>query len=186
MNDPWAQQQPNPWSQTETISKPDWMTQEIQDTLIANNMPVNQDGMLMLWQNTKAELDRVKEMEMERRKICVNFLVPTKQEGTTNVALGGDWNAKVVNKFNYKLDSDNDKVWAGLEQIEKLGNEGKFVADRLVSWTPNFLLSEYRQLQEDAEKGSIFAKQALEIITTFMTITDAAPTLEVAEKKRRK
>jgi hypothetical protein len=78
-------------------------------------------------------------------------------------------------------------VWAGLERIENLGNQGKFIAERLVSWHPSFLVTEYRQLQEDAEKeGSNFAKDALKIINEFLVITDAAPSLEIREPKKGK
>ena len=123
---------------------------------------------------------------MEWRKICAAFLVPAKTEGTNTVELGNDYKAKVNYKYNYKLANDNDVVWAGLERIEKLGNEGKFVAERLVSWSPSFLLTEYRQLQEDAEKGSEFAKAALKEINSFMTVSPASPTLEIIEPKKKK
>lgn len=180
--------QSNPWANQETIERPSWLTEDLEKALINNNLQLNQDGMLMLWQNAKDQLNHWKEREMEYRKVAAVMLVPAKTEGTTNVPLGNDWNAKVVNKYNYKLDSDNDKVWSGLDKLSLLDNEGKgkAIAERLVSWTPNFLLTEYRQLQEDAEKGDAFAKRALNTIAEFMTISDAAPTLEVAEKKKRK
>jgi hypothetical protein len=41
-------------------------------------------------------------------------------------------------------------------------------------------------LQEDAEKDSPFAKDALKIINEFLVITDAAPTLEIKEPKKGK
>jgi hypothetical protein len=182
MTDPWTQtieaQQPS--------AKPEWLTEEVQNSLIARKLPLTTDGMLMLWQFAKDRLAHFKECEMQYRKICAAFLVPSKTEGTTNVELGNGYQAKVQNKYNYKLDSDNDKIWAGLEKIGSLGNEGKFVAERLVSWSPNFLLTEYRQLQEDADKGSEFAKNALKEITAFMTISEAAPTLEIREPKVKK
>lgn len=173
----------NAW---EAPVRPSWLTTDIEQELIKWNCPINQDGMLLLWDKQKKALEHYKEKEMEYRKICAVLLVPAKTEGTTNVELGEGYKAKVVNKFNYTLDSDNDKVWAGLDKISNLGNEGKFVAERLVSWTPNFLLTEYRQLQEDAEKGSDFAKRALEVITEFMTIKEAAPTVEIKEPKVKK
>jgi hypothetical protein len=181
MNNPWDTMQPA----IEPI-KPSWLTDELTNALIVGGYTLDQDGMLLMWQHSQKALAQAKESEMEYRKICVNFLVPEKTEGMNNVELGGGFVAKAQIKFNYKLDSDNDKVWAGLTKIENLGNEGKFVAERLVSWTPNFLLTEYRQLQEDAEKGSQFAKDALKVINEFLVITDAAPTLEIREPKKKK
>lgn len=154
----------------------------------APSLQQERDALLMRWQDAKSKLAFWKDAEMELRKQCAAFLVPEKTEGTTNVELGNDYTAKVSIKYNYKLDSDNDKVWAGLDKLSLLDNEGKgkFVAERLVSWTPNFLLTEYRQLQEDAEKDDSFAKRALEVISEFMTITDAAPSLEIKEPKVKK
>ena len=172
----------DPWNDIEALqpsAKPEWLTEEIAAELKLRSKPINQDGMLMLWQNAKDNLDNWKDLEMQYRKICAAFLVPDKSEGTNTVELGNDFKAKVNFKYNYKLASDNDVVWDGLARIEKLGNEGKFVAERLVSWSPNFLLAEYRQLQEDKEKGSKFADDALKIINGMLTITEGAPTLEI-------
>lgn len=180
----------NPWSQSieaqQPSAKPEWLTEAIEQELANKGFPRDKDGMLLLWQRAKTRLNLYKELEMQYRKICAAFLVPAKTEGTTNVELGNGYQAKVKNKYNYKLDNDNDRVWSGLEKLGQLGNEGKSVADRLVSWTPNFLLTEYRQLQEDAEKGSQFAKKALKVVAEFMTITEAAPELEIKAPKEKK
>jgi len=180
MSDSWSA-----WQQP-AQEKPSWLTPEIEQTLTAKNYPVNQDGMLMLWKDAETNLKAVKELEMEYRKICVAFLVPAKTEGTTNVELGGGYIAKAVTKFNYKL-KDNDAVDKALDKIAKVGNQGAFIAERLVSWTPNFLKTEYTTLQEEAEKGSQDAKAILEIVNSEMlTITDAAPTLAIVEPKAKK
>lgn len=172
-----------PW----ITDKPEWLTPDIEQRLLFNGYSLDKDGMLMLWQKSKADLIDVKEHEMEYRKICAAFLVPEKTEGTTNVELGAGYVAKVVNKYNYKLDSDNDKVWAALEKIEAVGNQGKFIAERLVSWTPNFLKTEYTTLQDEAAKGSQDAKTILAIVDGEMiTITEAAPTLDIKEPKTKK
>jgi len=175
----------NPWA-TPAPEKLSWLTPDIAAALLAKNYPVNQDGMLMLWKDTEAALKQAKELEMEYRKICVAFLVPAKTEGTTNVELGGGYIAKAVTKFNYKL-KDNDAVDKALDKIAKVGNQGAFIAERLVSWTPNFLKTEYTTLQEEAEKGSQDAKAILEIVNSEMlVITDAAPSLEIKPPKAKK
>lgn len=180
MNNPWDNQQ------FEQPTKPEWLTDEVEKDLIFNNFPLTTDGLLMLHQKLKGLLDHFKEREMVYRKITVKAIVPNAHEGMNTVDLGNGYQAKAQIKYNYKLDSDNDKVWSSLDKIKALGNEGSFVADRLVSWTPNFLLTEYRQLQEDAEKGSQFAKDAIKIIAEFMTISEASPTLEIKEPKKAK
>jgi hypothetical protein len=189
MNNPWdtsiPQQAPEP-TETGLAAKPDWLTDELVLTLVKADYSPDQDGMLLMHEAAKEQLDYWKEKEMEYRKICAKFLVPQGTEGMNNVELGNGFVAKVGIKYNYKLDSDNNKVWAGLEKIENLGNQGKFVADRLVSWSPSLSLSEYRELQDQAEKGSLFAKNCLKEISGFLTIVDAAPTLEIKEPKKKK
>jgi len=77
-------------------------------------------------------------------------------------------------------------VEAGLDAISKIGNDGKFIADRLVSWKPSFLKTEYTQLLDDKSKGSKIASDILDVVTTFLTIKDAAPTLDIVEPKVKK
>jgi len=168
----------SPWTYT-----PEWLTDELKTALTKSGFSLDQDGMLLLWQRSKEMLDHWKALEMEYRKVCAALLVPDKQEGMQTVELGAGYEAKVGVKYNYKLSNDNDIVWSGLDKIKALGNEGTFIADRLVSWSPNFLLTEYRQLQEDAEKGSAFAKDAIKVISEFMTVEEASPTLSIKEPK---
>lgn len=143
------------------------------------------DQLLLAWQQSKEAIEKAKAHEMELRKAVVKREFPKAQEGTNNKELGNGFTLKAGIKYNYKL-ADNDTVEDCLNRISALGNEGSFIASRLVSWTPNFLLTEYRQLQEDAEKGSGFAKQALDEITKMLVISEAAPTLEIKAPKAKK
>lgn len=182
-NDPWSQS----IEAVQPSAKPEWLTHDIEMMLKQGNYPLNQDGMLMLWKEWEHHLKEAKDLEMQYRKICAAFLVPEKTEGTTNVELGNGYKAKVVTKYNYKLASDNDKIWSCLDKISKVGNQGAFIAECLVSWTPNFLKTEYTTLQEEADKGSEDAKTILKIVNDEMlTITEAAPTLDIVEPKAKK
>lgn len=172
----------NPWIDN---TKPDWLTEEIQKAMDHYQYPHTLEGLLMLQQKAKVQLDFWKETELEWRKLYAS-LIPSKHEGTNTIPLSSGAEAKVVIKYNYKLDSDNDKIWACLEKIANVDNEGKFIADRLISWTPNFLKTEYTTLQEEAEKGSPQAKEILKIVGEMLTITDAAPTVEIKEPKKKK
>ncbi len=179
---------PDPWNieALQPSTKPEWLTHEIEEVLKLRHYPLNQDGLLMLWKYYQSELQRYKELEMHTRKVCASVLAPAKSEGTTNVPLGNDYQAKIVNKYNYKL-PDNDKVWSILDKIGSIGNQGKFIADRLISWQPNFLKTEYVTLQEEAEKGSEDAKAILKVVNDeLVTIEIAAPTLTIVEPKAKK
>src|ERR1700677_2844877 len=149
------------------------------DIVHANNpvwTAMTEDQLLMEWQRKKDAIEFAKAEEMDLRKYIVARAFPKKEEGTNTKDLGNGYQLKANIKFNYKL-ADNDTVEKTLDKIATIGNSGAFIAERLVSWKPSFLLTEYRQLQEDSDKGSIEAKSILKTITEMLTIDDAAPEL---------
>lgn len=145
---------------------------------------MNEDQLLILWNDCKQAVEYAKNEEMELRKYIVKREFPKANEGMNTKDLGAGYQLKAGVKYNYNL-ADNDTVEATLEKLSKLGNAGSAISDRLVSWKPNFLLTEYRQLVEDKEKGSKFAVDALNIISEMLTITDAAPTLEIKSPSKK-
>lgn len=141
-----------------------------------------QDQCLMQWETLKRRLADAKEAEMDMRKYVVKRAFPNASEGTNTVDLGNGYSLKAAVKYNYRL-LDNDKVNNCLDRIRKVGNQGTFIADRLVSWSPHFLLTEYRELQEtDTEEN----KTILRIVNEMLEITDAAPTLDIKAPKGKK
>jgi hypothetical protein len=146
---------------------------------------MTEDQLLMLWQDKKAAIEKAKEEEMDLRKYIVKREFPKPHEGTNTKELGQGYQLKAGIKYNYNL-ADNDTVEDCLNKISKLGNEGSFIADRLVSWKPSFLLTEYRALQESKDKGEKFASEVLDVVNEMLTITEGAPTLEIKEPKAKK
>lgn len=147
---------------------------------------LDRDTVLLSWQQAKDVLEAAKVTEMDWRKYVVKRAFPNPTEGTNTVELGNDYKLKAVIKYNYKLDADNEKIERGLDQIRATGNQGQFIADRLVSWTPNFLVTEYRNLQAQADDGSEEAKKMLNIVNSFLTIDEGAPTVKITEPKGKK
>lgn len=158
---------------------------ELAARLRSNNLPVTADGVIMLWQQQQANLQAIKEDEIELRKIVVKLKVSQPKEGMNNVDLGGGFTLKAGVKINYKLDADNEKVEAALDQIEAIGNEGPFIASRLVKWTADLSITEYRKLCEDA-KTSPDKQKMLDILNGVLTTTDGTPSLEIKEPKKPK
>lgn len=146
---------------------------------------MNEDALLLLWQQKKDAIEKAKADEMDLRKYIVGREFPKAQEGMNNKDLGNGYTLKAAIKYNYNL-ADNDTVEDCLNKIAKIGNEGTFIAERLVSWKPSFLLTEYRALQEAKEKGEKFASDVLDIVNIMLTITEGAPTLEIKEPKKGK
>ncbi len=144
----------------------------------------SQDEVILEWQSRQQLLTRVKENEMAFRKYVVSRAFPNPHEGTNTLELGEGYALKAGVKFSYNLAS-NEIVEAGLNKLAKIGNNGSFIADRLVSWTPNFLLTEYREIQKQAKDGLGEAQLMLKIISEFLTIDDAAPSLKLKEPKSK-
>lgn len=146
---------------------------------------LSNDEILLLWQQKKEAIETAKNEEMELRKYVVKREFPKPDEGMNNKDLGNGFTLKAGIKYNYNLAS-NDVVEDCLNHIAKLGNEGPFIADRLVGWTPSFKLTEYRLLCEARDKGEQHAINILKYVETMLTITEAAPTLEIKEPKKGK
>lgn len=146
----------------------------------------SRDEVLMEWQRLQVELSKLKEAELEFRKYVVKRAFPNPTEGTNKIELGNGYELKAAIKYNYKLDSDNKKIEEALDRIAKIGNQGAFIVERLVSWSPHFLITEYREVCKEAEEGNESAKQILKEVNSILTITDAAPNVEIKEPKRKK
>lgn len=154
-------------------------------TLVPNPYDaMSRDELLIEHERLKNEIEAAKEKEMELRKYIVTRAFPKASEGTNTVELGNGYQLKAVIKFNRKLIPDNNKVQEALTKIARMGNEGAFIADRLVTWTPDFKLTEYRKLE--AEDATDIQKAMKKEIDAVLITTDAAPTLEIKEPKGQK
>ncbi len=147
---------------------------------------MTQDELLVRWQCLKDQVEVAKATEMEMRKYIVSRAFPDKHEGTNTKELGNGYQLKAGIKYNYTLDSDNKKVEEALDKIALIGNHGSFVADRLVSWKPTLCLSEYRELNKEAEEGHSISQAVIIELHKVLTITEAAPTLEIKAPKGKK
>lgn len=145
---------------------------------------LSQDELLVKHIALKEAVDKAKEAEMELRKYIVKRAFPEKKEGMNTLELGNGYQLKATVKFNYNL-ADNDTVEKTLDKIAKIGNEGTFIAQRLVGWTPSFHLTEYRNLLEAAPSSAV-AQEILAAIGEMLIINEAAPTLEIKEPKKKK
>lgn len=164
-----------------------WVGKLPASAMPARNIPwdvMSQDELLVKHLALKEALDKAKEDEMELRKYIVNRAFPEKHSGVNTLELGNGYQLKAKVAFNYNL-ADNDTVEKTLDKIAKIGNEGAFIAERLVSWKASFLLTEYNALLEAAASSAV-AQQILATIGDMLTITEAAPTLEVKAPKVKK
>lgn len=141
------------------------------------------DRLLVDWQAKKAALETAKEQEMDARKAAVMFMHDPSKSGTTeNVELGGGYKAtmKVPLRYGFVQNAegrtDKAKIEKALAKIEKDGEAGELIAERLIKWTPELSLTEYKQLPDKYRK----------IIDDVIITSEGTPTLEIKEPKAKK
>ncbi len=141
---------------------------------------LSNDQVLQAWDNAKKLLENAKESEIEWRKYAFTRSFPEAKEGTNTVELGNGYALKGVKKLNYKL-LDNQIVEKCLDRIAKIGNQGAFIAERLVNWTPSLAVSEWREIEkQDTDETKAIYKLVLEMLV----IDEGAPTLAIKEPKK--
>jgi hypothetical protein len=145
------------------------------------------DEKLLAWDASKKALEVAKETEMNLRKEVGEFVFPTdgRKEGVNNHELGNGYTLKLGHKVNYKLVGPNDKIIEVEERAEKVGNEGKFIIERLITWKADISVTEYKKLKTDANEGSETAKEILKIVDEVVETSSGAPSLEIKEPKAK-
>lgn len=146
-----------------------------------NPEPSQRDNLIMEWQRAEQELAAIKEREMTLRKQVMEVCFPDAEIGTNTLELGKGYKLKGVRKQNFTLKNSDGETEAALEVIAKMGNEGTFIAERLVGWNPKLSLTEYNKL-EATDPTHIKIKA---IIDGVLTISDATPSVEVVAPKAK-
>lgn len=131
--------------------------------------------------HSKAVLQVAKDTEMNLRKLFAEYVLPSseRKEGVNNVDVGGGRTVKITHNVNYKLVGDHAKIEKAEADAAKVGNEGAFLIERIITWTPDFSKSEYNKLQEDNPTHVKVKK----IVDDILTTDAGAPKVEVKEPK---
>ena len=137
------------------------------------------DIKLYAWMGIEGLQRGVKATEQDWRKDIFAAYFPGHRKGTVNRDLGNGYILKAVGKLNYKLDPAIDKVEAVMDAIEKVGNEGAFLADRLVKTKYELAEGEYNKLAADNTTQS----EIKALVDSILTITDGSPSLEIVPPK---
>lgn len=137
---------------------------------------------ILAWQRTAAQAKQFVATERDLRAKVVAGAFTAPAIGINHFGLGGGYDLAFTRKLNYSL---NDKEADGyptnkvVEAIENLGPEGKFLAERLVKWSPELSVSEYKKL----DPNNPLHVQIKAMIDTVLTIKDAAPELVLIPPK---
>ncbi len=139
--------------------------------------PIKQrNDAIQAWRNAKAALAKATVAEkLARAEMCKLGFPTGLTEGTNTVDLGAGYKLKVVQPYNYNLDKTDDckLTDAALDEIEKMGNEGAFISERLVKWKPELSVTEYRALDPKYKV----------VIDRVLTISPGSPQPEFIEPK---
>ncbi len=139
-------------------------------------LTIEQSRLIQNWQEAKVAAAQAVIRERELRTQVVAALFPDATLGTNNLDIGNNWKLKFVKSINYKLDTKDLDATTGehntdraLNIIRSTGNDGPFIADRLVKWKPELSVAEYKMLSDTHKK----------IIDKGVTTSDALPEIEL-------
>lgn len=128
------------------------------------------DQLIADWSEKAKQLAIAKAAEAEARMtlltVLYGFSTEAERSGTENIELGNGYKLKAVFKMTPKLDNTGDKVDSMLAALEAMGAAGQLIAARLVKWSPELSITEYKQLPPEM-------KVVVDAITTFKPATPA-------------
>lgn len=129
------------------------------------------DSKIKAWLKTEEIAKEAVETERQLRIELFASLFSSPKEGV-NKKFIGHYEITGTYKMNYHL-GPAPLIDAALDAIEKIGEDGRFVADRLVKWEGRLMVSEYRRLnlRHKAE------------IDRVLVITPAMPALKIEESE---
>lgn len=131
----------------------------------------NSAAVLDAHRTAAAELAAAKAKEANLRAEVIKLFSERANEalasGTENVPTGYG-TLKIVHKLNYNL-GNADEVDKALDAIEKSQEGGNVIAERLVKWTPELAVREYKLLTPTQKA----------IIDRVLTIKPGTPSIEL-------
>lgn len=131
------------------------------------------DMLIAQWHKTAGIAATWKAKEAAMREEVVRRVFKDNAAGTYNRELGKGYVLKCTKKETFKV--VETAINPTLDKIRALGNEGTFLAARLIKWKPEFAKSEFNKAPENVQK----------LILEAIEIKPAMPTLEIVEPKKR-
>lgn len=150
------------------------------------------DNAILTWRNNRQQLDFWKTEEANIRADVTAICFPNARKGTQRYDLGAGYKLKLVYGFNYTLGNKemvdpstnelipvNKQVEDLEEAISQLGNEGPFLAERLIRWKPELVEKEYLALDPEIPAHA----EAKALIDAILIVKPASPQLTLEEPK---
>lgn len=141
------------------------------------NPTAARDALIVDWQNKARHLQALKEEELIARNKVVAFFFEetTDKAGTENFDLTQGYKIKLTFAQNHSVPSakGGEAVKAVMEKLSKLGEDGKFIAERLFRWKPELSKTEWDALSPSMKR----------IVSPIVTTKAAQPTVEIIAPK---
>lgn len=132
------------------------------------------DALIQRWLDSKDALEKSKELENQLRlQVLEACIENVPEKGTINYELGNGYKLKFEFRQNVRL--DQSKVDATIAKLERLGDEGKFIADRLFKMKAELSITEYNQLNDKMRK----------LVDEIVTKSPATPAVTFVEPKNK-
>lgn len=131
------------------------------------------DTLIAAWREKQAQARALaaEEKEMREEVLARFFSTDPEAEGVETIELGAGWKLKATHKLSYSLQTD--KLDAAMHALVNSGADGRFIADRLISFTPKLSVREYKNLDAASQN----------IVNEAVVIKPAAATLQLVEPK---
>jgi len=124
------------------------------------------------WNEVKSELSHLKDEESSlRERVYKEIFNSNEKNGTHYIDLSNGYRLKLVCKTNFNF-VDAESLESACDKLNSTP-EGFVIAQRLVKWTPELVLSEYKKLLSDHKF----------IIDEALVTKPAKPTIELVEPK---
>lgn len=143
------------------------------------------DQLLLRWMQAQKDLAAAKEYENQLRNEIFERLFADAKEGVNNLELGQGYTLKCDYKFNYKLsnkEEDGRLTEMALQRLIAISppGEGALLAKRLVKWSPELSIGEYRKLSD--EQRAVFGQGD----TPALVVKPGLPSITLVPPKNAK
>lgn len=99
---------------------------------------------VIAWARAADELETAKARELDLRQQLLAAAFSDLQPGTSNLELGAGYQLQAVMRLNHSLEPTLTRL--ALDEIRATGDVGTHLAERVVRWTPELVISEWKKL----------------------------------------
>lgn len=144
--------------------------------LLRKRWPFDKAELLDKWKTARSNLAQWAVYEAELRTLIVFEAGFPAEDGTHYFELAEGFRLQCVRRTNYTISKEKGALEGALLNITNMGEEGKFIAQRVIKYTPELVMKEYKDLQPHYKS----------ILDRVVTSKPGMPALELIPPKEPK